>query len=59
MKKIVFVSNLAFNNYQFERFHIQKYIDMRRYDPVDMYFDYLGLSIGMIVVLLYKYVKKT
>jgi len=39
--------------------YVQKYIEMRRYDPVDMYFDYLGLAIGMIVVLLYKYVKKT
>ena len=39
--------------------YIQKYIDMRRFDPVDMYFDYLGLAIGMIVVLLHKYVKKT
>ena len=38
---------------------IQSYIDMRRSDPIDMYFDYLGLAIGMITVLLYRYVKKT
>jgi len=38
---------------------IQKYIAMRRYDPVDMYFDYLGLVVGIVAFLLYKYVKKT
>ena len=38
---------------------IQNYIEMRRSDPVDMYFDYLGLVAGMMVLLLYKYVKKT
>lgn len=38
---------------------IQKYIDNRRADPIDMYFDYLGLAVGIITVLLYKYVKKT
>ena len=38
---------------------IQKYIDKSRPDPIDMYFDYLGLAIGMITVLLYRYVKKT
>ena len=38
---------------------IQNYIETRRSDPVDMYFDYLGLVAGMMVLLLYKYVKKT
>ena len=38
---------------------IQNYISMRRSDPVDMYFDYLGLVIGVMVFLSYKYVKKT
>ena len=38
---------------------IQNYIETRRSDPMDMYFDYLGLVAGMMVLLLYKYVKKT
>ena len=38
---------------------IQKYITIRRYDPIDMYFDYLGLVTGIMVYLLYRYVKKT
>ena len=38
---------------------IQKYIAMRRSDTVDMYFDYLGLAVGVVAFLLYKYVKKT
>ena len=38
---------------------IQNYIAMRRSDPVDMYFDYLGLAVGVVTFLLYKYVKKT
>ena len=38
---------------------IQNYIAMRRFDSVDMYFDYLGLAVGVVTFLLYKYVKKT
>ena len=38
---------------------IQNYIAMRRSDIVDMYFDYLGLAVGIVTFLLYKYVKET
>ena len=39
--------------------YAQNFIEMRRADPVDMYYDYLGLFVGILTVLVYKYVKKT
>ncbi len=37
---------------------LQDFIEMRRSDPVDMYYDYFGLSVGIITVLVAKNVKK-
>jgi VanZ family protein len=39
--------------------YAQNFIEMRRADPIDMYYDYLGLFVGFITVLVYKNVKKT
>ena len=38
--------------------YIQNFIEMRRSDPVDMYYDYFGLCVGIITVLVAKNVKK-
>tara|TARA_Y100001970_G_scaffold35347_1_gene43658 strand:+ start:146 stop:484 length:339 start_codon:yes stop_codon:yes gene_type:complete len=39
--------------------YIQDYIPSRRHDIEDVYFSYLGLLSGLIVYLIYFYVKKT
>ena len=39
--------------------YAQNFIEMRRSDPVDMYYDYLGLFVGIITVLVFRNVKKT
>ena len=39
--------------------YAQNFIEMRRADPIDMYYDYLGLLVGFITVKVYRNVKKT
>jgi len=58
-KKIVYIKLLIVMILPIITEFIQNFIEMRRSDLVDMYFDYLGLVGGMMVLLLYKYVKKT
>tara|TARA_X000001036_G_scaffold419335_1_gene439074 strand:+ start:13173 stop:13499 length:327 start_codon:yes stop_codon:yes gene_type:complete len=37
----------------------QNFIEMRRADPIDMYYNYLGLLAGVTTVIIYRNVKKT
>ncbi len=39
--------------------YIQNFIDLRRSDVVDLYYNYLGLFFGMLTILLIRYVRKT
>ena len=39
--------------------HIQNYIDLRRSDVIDLYYNYLGLFLGILTILLIRHVKKT
>ena len=39
--------------------YIQNYIDLRRSDVIDLYYNYLGLFFGILTILLIRHVKKT
>ena len=39
--------------------YIQNFIDLRRSDVIDLYYNYLGLFFGILTVLLIRYVRKT
>ena len=39
--------------------YIQNFIDLRRSDVIDLYYNYLGLFFGIFTILLIRYVKKT
>ena len=39
--------------------YIQNYIDLRRSDVIDLYYNYLGLFFGIFTILLIRHVKKT
>ena len=39
--------------------YIQNFIDLRRSDIIDLYYNYLGLFFGMLTILLIRYVRKT
>ena len=39
--------------------YMQNFIKMRRPDPVDLFYDYLGLFVGIITILVFRYVNKT
>ena len=39
--------------------YIQNFIDLRRSDVVDLYYNYLGLFFGILTILLIRHVKKT
>ena len=39
--------------------YIQNFIDLRRSDVIDLYYNYLGLFFGMLTILLIRYVRKT
>ena len=39
--------------------YIQNFIDLRRSDVIDLYYNYLGLFFGILTILLIRHVKKT
>lgn len=39
--------------------YIQNFIDLRRSDAIDLYYNYLGLFFGILTILLIRYVRKT
>ena len=39
--------------------YIQNFIDLRRSDVIDLYYNYLGLFLGILTILLIRHVKKT
>ncbi len=39
--------------------YIQNFIDLRRSDVIDLYYNYLGLLFGILTILLIRYVRKT
>ena len=39
--------------------YIQNFIDLRRPDVIDIYYNYLGLFLGILTILLIRHVKKT
>ena len=39
--------------------YIQNFIDLRRSDVIDLYYNYLGLFIGILTIVLIRYVRKT
>ena len=39
--------------------YIQNFIDFRRSDIIDLYYNYLGLFFGILTILLIRYVRKT
>ena len=39
--------------------YIQNFIDLRRSDVIDLYYNYLGLFFGILTILLIRYVRKT
>ena len=39
--------------------YIQNFIDLRRPDVIDLYYNYLGLFLGILTILLIRHVKKT
>tara|TARA_B100000941_G_scaffold290279_1_gene271833 strand:- start:511 stop:726 length:216 start_codon:yes stop_codon:yes gene_type:complete len=39
--------------------YIQNFIDFRRSDVFDLYYNYLGLFFGILTILLIRYVRKT
>ena len=39
--------------------YIQNFIDLRRSDVIDLYYNYLGLFFGVLTILLIRYVRKT
>ena len=39
--------------------YIQNFIDLRRSDVIDLYYNYLGLFFGVLTILLIRHVKKT
>ena len=39
--------------------YIQNFIDLRRSDVIDLYYNYLGLFFGILTILLIQYVRKT
>ena len=39
--------------------YIQNFIDLRRSDVSDLYYNYLGLFFGILTILLIRYVRKT
>lgn len=39
--------------------YIQNFIDLRRSDVIDLYYNYLGLFLGILTILLIRYVRKT
>ena len=39
--------------------YIQNFIDLRRSDAIDLYYNYLGLLFGILTILLIRYVRKT
>ena len=38
---------------------VQNFIDLRRSDVIDLYYNYLGLFFGILTILLIRHVKKT
>ena len=39
--------------------YIQNFIDLRRSDVIDLYYNYLGLFLGILTIVLIRYVRKT
>ena len=39
--------------------YIQNFIDLRRSDVIDLYYNYLGLFFGILTIQLIQYVRKT
>ena len=39
--------------------YIQNFIDLRRSDVIDLFYNYLGLFFGILTILLIRYVRKT
>lgn len=39
--------------------YIQNFIDLRRSDVIDLYYNYLGLLLGILTIVLIRYVRKT
>ena len=39
--------------------YIQNFIDLRRSDVIDLYYNYLGLFLGILTIALIRYVRKT
>ena len=39
--------------------YIQNFIDLRRSDVIDLYYNYLGLFFGVLTIILIRHVKKT
>ena len=39
--------------------YIQNFIDLRRSDVIDLYYNYLGLFLGILTITLIRYVRKT
>ena len=39
--------------------YIQNFIDLRRSDVIDLYYNYLGLFLGILTIVLFRYVRKT
>ena len=39
--------------------YIHNFIDLRRSDVIDLYYNYLGLLLGILTIVLIRYVRKT
>ena len=39
--------------------YIQNFIDLRRSDVIDLYYNYLGLFLGILTIVLIRHVRKT
>ena len=39
--------------------YIQNFIDLRRSDVIDLYYNYLGLLLGILTIVLIRHVRKT